>query len=459
MKKIICLIFAVIFSLGLCVGCEESITSGTIENASVEDSSGENGRVEEGLDQSQLAVLTFKYVEEDGNGNLTESSATPRYTFIYEFELGHVITKEEYDKIYKEVTARIPNNLGGYYTFDGFYSTLQISLPASRNNFYIDFEVTKSQTFYFTWIGGELQPPTGTFTLTVIDESNFLTDLPSDSKILFCPSQGIILHSQIIMDADLGFYLENGLLYSGITRALPPSETESGFDEWEYELDMWFYEDVTLIFKPISQYHSSELFNWQADLADYEITSIKKEDYHYGVAPGSFTSIKVSESASDIQAVIDYLQVLFMQDAPLAETSVDGGGGATLTIYTNQGEFGLTQSNGFIYVDGKYYEASQKMPEVTEYQEYYGFVTYKDVNTMYIAGEKYKEYGNILGEIVFIGAESSNVPIVNFGYNFILENGFEVRLLSPKHFLFENQCYYVVSDIDFTQIFDDYTSK
>lgn len=456
MKKVICLIFAVIFSLGLFVGCKDSNSSALPENSLTE-----SGSAEEWIDQglSQLAVLTFKYAEEDGSGHLAESSATPRYTFIYEFKIGHVITKEEYDKIYKEVTARIPNNSGGYYTFEGFYSTLQVSIPASRNDFYIGFEVTKSQTFYFTWIGGEAQPPTGTFTLTVIDNSNRLTDLPSNGKIVFCPGQTIVLHSAIIMDADLGFYLENGLLYSGITSALPPSETESGLDEWEYELDMWFYEDVTLIFKPISQYHSSDLFNWQPDLEGCEISSVKIESGYYGVAPGSFTTVRVSESANDIQAVIDYLQVLFMQDAPITETSVDGGGGSTLTIYTNQGEFSLTQSYGFIYVGGKYYEPSQRIPQLTEYEEYYGFVTYKKVSTLYIAGEKVKEYSNILGEIVFVKAEDSDKPIVDYGYNFILENSFEIRLLSPKHFLFENQCFYVVGDIDFTQIFDDYASK
>ena len=174
---------------------------------------------------------------------------------------------------------------------------------------------------------------------------------------------------------------------------------------------------------------------------------------------GSFTTVRVSESANDIQAVIDYLQVLFMQDAPITQTSVYGGGGSTLTIYTNQGEFSLTQSYGFIYVGDKYYEPSQKIPQITEYEEYYGFVTYKNISTLYIAGEKFKEYSNILGEIVFVKAEDSDKPIVDYGYNFILENSFEIRLLSPKHFLFENQCFYVVGDIDFTQIFDDYASK
>ena len=456
MKKIICLIFAVIFSFGLFVGCKDSNNSALPENSLTE-----SGSAEEWIDQdlSQLAVLTFKYVEEDGSGHLAESSATPRYTFVYEFKIGHVITKEEYDKIYKEVTARIPNDSGGYYTFEGFYSTLQVSLPASRNDFYIGFKVTKSQAFYFTWIGGEAQPPTGTFTLTVIDNSNRLTDLPSNGKIVFCPGQTIVLHSTIIMDADLGFYLENGLLYSGITRVLPPIETESGLDEWEYELDMWFYEDVTLIFKPIRQYHSSELFDWQTTLEECEISSVKVESGYYGVAPGSFNSVKVSKGANDIQAVIDYLQLLFMQDAPLTETSVYGGGGSTLTIYTNQGEFSLTQSNGFIYTGGKYYEVSQRIPQLTEYEEYYGFVTYKNVSTLYIAGEKVKEYSNILGKIVFIGVESSNVPIVDFGYNFILENSFEIKLLSPKHFLFGNKCYYVVGEVDFTQIFEEYASK
>ena len=175
-------------------------------------------------------TLTFKYSEEE-NKILKEVEQTEKYTFSYQYEKDHLITKEEYDLVYEDVNKEIPNNQGGYYSFGDFYCDLNMN---QDNKFKIGFQVDSNYTFYYTIIGGEATPPTptGTLKLNIEDSNNYIYDKPDDNESYFYPGEIITLHSFPIMDADLSMYI-NDEFYSIQNCIL----IEEKFI-WEYSFEM-----------------------------------------------------------------------------------------------------------------------------------------------------------------------------------------------------------------------------
>lgn len=185
-------------------------------------------------------TLTFKYVETNYLDELVETEDTKNYTYNYTFSEGYVITENDYDQVYKEVNQTIPNNNGGYYSFYGFYSSLDKSY---ENTFNVGYKVEKDYTFYFSFVGGPAPvPPTGTFKLTIIDKHNFIFDKPSENESYFAPNTIIKLHSYPILDADLEMYV-NEEYHSKQTSVLINDEY---FFEFTFIMPI---ENVTLTFK------------------------------------------------------------------------------------------------------------------------------------------------------------------------------------------------------------------
>lgn len=102
-----------------------------------------------------LNTLTFKFVVEQGN-LLKEVEETNRFTFSYTYFKDHIITEEEFDKIDHDLNKEIPINNGGYYSFGGFYNTLEMDQSIK---FGVGFKVDKDYTFYYTIIGGPAPRP------------------------------------------------------------------------------------------------------------------------------------------------------------------------------------------------------------------------------------------------------------------------------------------------------------
>lgn len=175
-------------------------------------------------------TLTFKYVEIEDN-KLIEVNQTEDYTFNYIFEQNYSITQKDYEMIYSDVNKEIPNNQGGYYVFDGFYSDLDMN---KDNIFSIGFIVDNNYTFYYTMIGGTATPPTptGTFKLNIEDPNNYIYDKPNKENSYFYPGEIITLHSYPIMDADLAMYID-GEFYSIQTTILIDDNYI-----WEYTFEM-----------------------------------------------------------------------------------------------------------------------------------------------------------------------------------------------------------------------------
>ena len=97
-----------------------------------------------------LNTLTFKFVVEQGN-LLKEVEETNRFTFSYTYFKDHIITEEEFDKIYHDLNKEIPINNGGYYSFGDFYNDLEMNQSVKFGS---GFKVDKDYTFYYTIIGG-----------------------------------------------------------------------------------------------------------------------------------------------------------------------------------------------------------------------------------------------------------------------------------------------------------------
>ena len=184
-------------------------------------------------------TLTFKYVETNYLDELVETEDTKNYTYSYTFTEGYVITKNDYDQVYKEVNQTIPNNKGGYYSFYGFYSSLDKSY---ENTFNVGYKVEKDYTFYFSFVGGPAPVPITTYKLTIIDENNFIYDKPSENECYFANGDLIKLHSFPIMDADLDMYVDNEFYSKQTTITINDQYI------WEYSFRMP-KQDVTISFK------------------------------------------------------------------------------------------------------------------------------------------------------------------------------------------------------------------
>ena len=99
---------------------------------------------------SNVNTLTFKFVVEEKN-TLKEVEETNRFTFSYTYFENHIITEEEFDKIYYDLNKEIPINNGGYYSFGGFYNNLEMDQSIKFGE---GFKVDKDYTFYYTITGG-----------------------------------------------------------------------------------------------------------------------------------------------------------------------------------------------------------------------------------------------------------------------------------------------------------------
>lgn len=104
---------------------------------------------------SNVNTLTFKFVVEEKN-TLKEVEETNRFTFSYTYFENHIITEEEFDKIYHDLNKEIPINNGGYYSFGGFYNNLEMDQSIKFGE---GFKVDKDYTFYYTITGGPAPRP------------------------------------------------------------------------------------------------------------------------------------------------------------------------------------------------------------------------------------------------------------------------------------------------------------
>ncbi len=286
-------------------------------------------------------TITIKYAEEV-NGVLKENEYTDQYTFAYNYPISHKITKSEYDTMCHDVGMSLPNNQGGYYFFEGFYSDLNMS---TQNKLKEGFVVDNDYTFYYTFVGGNATPPvpTGTFKLTIIDESKILINKPDQEY--YTPYTKLLFKTYPICDADVCMYV-NDELYS---------RNGSNMDNYlEFNFVMPI-NDVVIKFtiETIKYDYLNNYYPFIDSLNENSVQKVKIENAPIGVAPGCLKEITYTSNKMDIKNLISLLY------SPLKKVSsellMDGGSYKEFTFETGDNKYSFRFDNGIININGNYY--------------------------------------------------------------------------------------------------------
>lgn len=192
------------------------------------------------------------------------------------------------------------------------------------------------------------------------------------------------------------------------------------------------------------------LLPWMSIITPENILSIEREERAYEVKPGSLTFVFLSETQEDKQAIAEYFQTVQFIKVAKEYAQIEGGGGAHLTVKTTQGEYRYAVANGFVCVDGEYYQPTKDMPIINMQETAHRFVMYESRMQLYKDGELAGEYENILGKLLFVQTEQvdkrEEVECI------LSADGVEIRVYNEKEFSYGEQAYRIVGELDFSEI-------
>ncbi len=286
-------------------------------------------------------TITIKYAEEV-NGVLKENEYTDQYTFAYNYPISHKITKSEYDTMCHDVGMSLPNNQGGYYFFEGFYSDLNKS---KNNELKEGFVVDNNYTFYYTFTGGNATPPisTGQFKLTIIDENNILIDMPTQGYVT--PYTELVFRTYALCDADVCMYVDNELYSKN-------GSNVGNYLEFKFVMPI---KDVVIEFKieTMKYDYLNNYYPFIDSLDETNVNKVKLENSPIGVGPGSLKEITYTSDKTDIKELIRMLNSPLNELSP--ESMIDGGSYKEFTFYSGDNEYSFRFNNEIITINGKYY--------------------------------------------------------------------------------------------------------
>lgn len=252
---------------------------------------------------------------------------------------------------------------------------------------------------------------TGTYKLIIKDIGNHIYDKPNEEILFILSGSKIVLHSYPIMDADLAMYI-NGK-YHGIQNYIKVNNEYI----WEYNFEMP-KEDVTVEFKVESiEYLDVKSILNIPQLSQDDVIKVRCEKGAIGVAPGTFTEIAYSENVDDINDVLSMLEMMVYEDKG-EDWQVTGGGYIEYTVYTQNNNYTIEITNGYITSNQKHYKFNSRYaifenPNIIAHS----FITYIDNFSAYdLTGEKIGEYSNF-SDYEFIEYPYEVIPEnINFGY-------------------------------------------
>ena len=392
---------------------------------------------------SSNCTLTFIYVE-DENTELIINEYSEKYTYTYSFEKSHVITNSEYDDIYHRLNMTIPHNVGGYYTFSGFYSDLNKS---TENKFCPGFIVNQNYTFYYSFTGGPYL-----VNLTIIDEGNHIFDKPTENR--FTPYTKLTFHSYALYDADLYMKVNGIISYNHKTIYRDNAVI------WEYELTITI-EDTVVEF--IVMTNDNYFFlNSIIDISLDDLIEGKIETQFIGVAPGNLTDIYYSKDKDDL---FNLFQLLSYPLIPIDEkqTQITGGGSLTITYISANKQYEIYFNNRNIKIEDNYYHLNAKEPAFNKsYLHCHSFITYSNSYTIYSI-EGNNNFQNLittktnLNEIEFVETSIDEITIENNSTYYCQTEFCEFKILSSKLFSItrdSNDIYYtIVGTVDFSFLY------
>lgn len=129
---------------------------------------------------------------------------------------------------------------------------------------------------------------------------------------------------------------------------------------------------------------------WLQNLEADDVAEVKLISQAVGVAPGALKTIQSSDDFSAISKIVE--ACCWMDTAPISKAAgaIDGGSSLTVVFTLTTGEVKELYFNNGNYCDsnGNYFELlyTPTFGKTKNYTEYYGFITYNDVGTVWLDG-------------------------------------------------------------------------
>ncbi len=132
---------------------------------------------------------------------------------------------------------------------------------------------------------------------------------------------------------------------------------------WFEEGELCFSAYALYDYYPLPTVEAKALLPWIENLG--EVQKVKTE-FIVGCNPEPPRVILETEEQAEIEIFTDYLNRLTLQEVPKVQWQVDGGRAVILTVYTATDTYTLTESSGYIVIDGTGYKPSEYIPSWNE---------------------------------------------------------------------------------------------
>ena len=260
--------------------------------------------------------------------------------------------------------------------------------------------------------------------------------------------------------ADYDFNYSNGnrirALYEGEFYTLTTAY-ENGYLTIETIADIHIKWDDEYVDNVVAEYIFSLLID---GLEMSDIQRIETVKYAGSISPiyRAPVEYKTSTLAADIENVYNWLSALKenVTRIPVEDDEVLLAGNSVTEIYVytaknNCFKFSDVGRNYLLFY-GTYYEQNGETPEIVGETVTYKFESYYDEAQLYIDGEKVKDYTFDFDELVCIEKdfETSGTP-----YKLVASIG-SLYLYDEKHFIRNGVQYEIISEFDFSQIYEDF---
>lgn len=253
--------------------------------------------------------------------------------------------------------------------------------------------------------------PTGQYELSIIDKGNDIIDELSHDAGMYTPGTMLEFYSHPIMDADLAMYVNDWFYKTQDTIRVNDKYM------WKYTFIMPA-EDVVIEFKTFNiEYVDVRNALNIPNVSFSDVTKVRFERGHIGVAPGSLTDIMYSSDMEDINMILSLLEMPVYEDKTNS-WQVDGGGYTLYSIFTNNDQYDIRITNGHIYSNQRYYKfigeyISFEYPS----SQAHSYITYLDNFDAYTMDNDKVGSFNGLSEYEFIAYPYDTLPEnENLGY-------------------------------------------
>ena len=244
------------------------------------------------------------------------------------------------------------------------------------------------------------------FNVTVTGETNLLAE--NLLEVYSAPSP-VTIKTNVLMDADIAIYVND--------KRIEKDENISDDNYWYYSFIMP-YEDVVIRIETetIDYIDVRNILNIPSIL-ESDVKKVRCEQGYIGVAPGNLTTVKYSTDVEDITSLLALLEMTVYEEKS-NDWQIDGGGYVLYSIITNDSQYDIRISNGYIHANQKHYKFIGEYA-ILEYPslEAHSYITYGDTYEAYTMQNVYVGEFDGLSKLEFIDYPHETIPEnENLGY-------------------------------------------